>query len=294
METLSLRMKHIFVLWMILISVDTNAQTGQVPIPEIGIVSALENDSLLYANGYSCIVEAIPKVFSPLTVSDKQFEVILEKIKRLRTPLYAVNIFIPGELKLVGPDVKEKDIISYVAKVFQRCQAGGVKIIVWGSGGPRRIPTGFDAATAKAQFIDIAKKISVLAARYDIILALENLNSTETNFITTLTQAYEIVKEVNDPHFRLCADIYHMLKEGEPAEDIEQTVKYLVHCDIAEKNNRTPPGTQGDDFKPYLKALCRVGYSKKIVIEARWDDLNKQALPAREYLQHQLNEVYRP
>jgi sugar phosphate isomerase/epimerase len=287
-------MQRIFLLGFILLGGNAIAQTSRVLLPEIGIVSSLENDSLLYANGYTCIVEAIPKLFSPLTVSDKQFAVILEKIKKLRTPLYAVNIFIPGELKLVGPEVKEKDILSYVENVFQRCQAAGVKMIVWGSGGARRVPPGFDSAKAKVQFIDIAKKLSARAGHYDIVLALENLNSTETNFITTLNEAYDIVKTVNDPHFRLCADIYHMLKEGESAQDIEQTKPYLVHCDIAEKNNRTPPGTEGDDFRPYLKALYSIGYSKKIVIEARWEDIGKQASPAREYLQRQLMEVYRP
>jgi sugar phosphate isomerase/epimerase len=83
-----------------------------------------------------------------------------------------------------------------------------------------------------------------------------------------------------------------MLKENESPDIIEETKKYFVHCDIAEKENRTPPGVAGEDFRPYLKALKKVGYSGVIVIEGRWDKLETQAPVAYQYLQKQLDEVY--
>src|SRR5690606_1142403 len=121
--------------------------------------------------------------------------------------------------------------------------------------GSRHIPDGFDRAKAKDQFISIARKISAQAKRYDVVLALENLNSGETNFITTLGEAIEIAKKIDHPNFRVCVDIYHMLKEDEPASVILEGKGYLVHCDIAEKEGRTPPGVTKFDFKPYLSAL---------------------------------------
>ena len=57
--------------------------------------------------------------------------------------------------------------------------------------------------------------MAAVAAKYDVILALENLNSTECNFINTLSEALAVVKAVDHPNFRLCVDIYHMLKENE-------------------------------------------------------------------------------
>jgi sugar phosphate isomerase/epimerase len=124
------------------------------------------------------------------------------------------------------------------------------------------------------------------------MLALENLNSTETNFITTAAEALAMVKRVDHPNFRLCIDIYHMLKENESPDVIEAASKYVVHCDIAEKLNRTPPGVAKEDFRPYLKALKKIKYTGKIVIEGRWENLATQALPAYQYLQQQIDEVY--
>lgn len=260
--------------------------------PTIGIVQDLEHDSVLHASGYRSLVVSIAAYFSPKNVSDKKFGENLHLVKESKMNLYACNIFIPADLKLVGPDVDEVAILSYTNIVFQRCQAAGVKMIIWGSGGARRMPDGFDKVKASEQFISIARKVASLAARYEIVLALENLNSTETNFITTLEEAYEIVRKVNNPNLRLCADVYHMLKESEPPAVIEKVGNYIVHCDLAEKEKRAPPGTKGDDFRAYLKALRKIRFKGMIMLECQWDNLSTQAGPANHYLQEQIDEVY--
>ena len=262
--------------------------------PGIGIATDYHYDSLLFAQGYCCLVESVQKILSPRIVSDDQFQVNAKVLKNLKTDLYAVNIFLPGDLKLVGPSVDEAAILSYAEIVFKRCQQLEIRLLVLGSGGARRIPEGFDSKEARRQFVSISQKLALHAKRYNITIALENLNSSETNFITTVKEALEIVKRVNQPNFKLCADIYHMLKENELPSAIEKAGAYLVHCDIAEKEGRTPPGTKGDDFRPYLSALRKVGYSGKIILECRWENLPSQVMPAITSLQHQLDEVYKP
>lgn len=261
--------------------------------PEIGVVQDFEKDSLLYAIGYGSLVESVAKCFSPRKVSEQQFLDNLEKFKKLKISLYAANIFVPGDLKLVGPEVDEAAVLAYVDGVFVRCKQAGVRRIIWGSGGARRVPDGFDKGKAKEQFISIARKVALAAKKYGIDLALENLNHTETNFINTAEEALDIVKKVDHPNFRLCIDIYHMLKEGEPASVIEKSKGYLVHCEVAEKENRTPPGVNGDDFREYLTALKKIGYTGKIIVECRWENVDLQAGLAFKSLQKQIDEVYR-
>jgi sugar phosphate isomerase/epimerase len=238
-------------------------------------------------------VENTAKLFSPRNISEQQFQDRLQTIKRLRVPLFASNIFIPGDLKVVGPVVDEQAVLSYVQIVFQRAQTAGLKMIIWGSGGSRGVPDGFDRAKAKEQFIAMAKKITQLASAHNITLALESLNSTEANFINTVKEALEVVKAVDHKNLRLCVDIYHMLKEGESPAIIAETKKYIAYCELAEKEGRTPPGVRGEDFRPYLSALKNIGYKGKIVIECRWEDFAKQGNMAYTALQMQVNEVYR-
>ncbi|MGC3943527.1 MAG: sugar phosphate isomerase/epimerase family protein [Chryseolinea sp.] len=260
--------------------------------PEIGIVMDHSSDSLLYATGYRYIVENVVKYFSPLSVDDAAFQKNLQSFSRMKTKIYCLNIFMPGDMKLVGPDVNEEAIIRYARGVFARCNQAGVDLIIWGSGGARRVPEGFDPAKARQQFISIARKVSEVAKEYRIQLALENLNSTETNFINTVADALQVVKEVNHPNFRLCVDIYHMLMENEPPAIIETTKEYLVHCDIAEREGRAAPGVHGQDFVPYLRALNKVKYRKLIVMECRWKNLEAEIKQGRAELIRQLDIAY--
>ena len=284
-------MKYLFLLCFLTLQVKV-IEAQNTASPTIGIVQNIENDSLLQRYGYRYLVESVGKLISPRTVTDDQFQSNLLKIKNLRVPMYAFNIFIPGELKVVGPDVNEAAVLTYVDKVFQRCQATGVNRIIWGSGGSRRVPDGFDRTKAKEQFVSIAKKIAEKASHYNITLALENLNSTETNFITTVEEALEIVKKVDHKNLRLCVDIYHMLKEGEPPSSILKTKDYVIYCEVAEKEGRTPPGVQGDDFRPYFTALKQVGYNDKIMIECRWENVAAQGEMAFQKLRTQIQDVY--
>lgn len=269
-----------------LFCIDVTAQ--QKSDPEIGVVQDIENDSILHAFGYRCLVENTNKFLSPRTVSEKQFEEKLAIIKQSRVPLYACNLFIPGDLKVVGDQVNEKAVLDYVEVVLQRAQRAGLTLITWGSGGSRRIPEGFGRDKAATQFISIAKKIAVIASRYNIVLALENLNTTEVNFITTLHEAFDIVKAVDHKNLRICADVYHMLKENESPDVIIEAKDYIVYCEVAEKEGRTPPGTHGDDFTPYFAALKKIGFNGKIVIECRWDNIATQGKIAYEELRRQL------
>jgi sugar phosphate isomerase/epimerase len=284
-------MKYFFLLCFLTLHVKFTKAQNSIG-PAIGIVQNIENDSLLQRYGYRYLVESVGKLISPKTVTDEQFQSNVLKIKKLRVPMYAFNIFIPGELKIVGPDVNEAALLTYVDKVFQRCQTSGVNRIIWGSGGSRRVPEGFDRTKAKEQFVSMAKKIADKASRYNIMLALENLNSTETNFITTVEEALDIVKKVDRKNLRLCVDIYHMLKEGEPPSSILKTKGYVIYCEVAEKEGRTPPGVQGDDFRPYFSALKQVGYNDKIMIECRWENVATQGEMAFQKLRTQIRDVY--
>lgn len=285
-------MKTLIISFLVLAFTCVEAQKKDV-LPEIGVVQSIENDSLLHSLGYRGIVESVGKLVSPRTITESQFQENLVKIKSSQVPLYAFNIFIPGELKVVGPAVDEQAILQYVKNVFERAGKANVKRIIWGSGGSRRVPEGFDATTAKQQFISIARKIAEIASEHGITLALESLNSTETNFITTLDEALNIVKTVDHKNLRLCVDVYHMLKENEGPDVIRKAKGYVVYCEVAEKNGRTPPGVQGEDFKPYFTALKEIGYRDKIMIECRWENVNTQAGPAFSYLRGQIDAVYK-
>ena len=282
-------MKKSFALGLALIF--SGAQVFSQAIPELGIASSLENDAVLYQSGFRLIGESVGKLVSP-NLSPEQICENKSSLKKMKCQVYMCNSFFPGNLKIAGEQVDEQKVLIYADSVFSRAAQLGIKVIVLGSGGARRLPEGYNVQKAEAEFIVLTRKMALLAARYNVRIFLEALNSTETNFITTLKQAAKIVRAVNHPNFRLNADIYHMMKENEPPQHIVEAGDVIVYCEIAEKDERTYPGFKGDDFVPYLKALKKINYNGYIFIEGRWTDLSVEAPLAKAYLEKQLKLAY--
>lgn len=260
-------------------------------IPQLGIASPLANDSILHESGFNLIGESVSRMVSP-KLSEEQFQKNIELVKAAKCKVYMCNVFFPGDMKIAGDQVNEKVVLGFADTVFNRAAQLGLTAIVLGSGAARRLPEGYDKKKAEQDFVILGKKLANLAQKHGVKIFLENLNSTETNFMTSLKDAAIIVKQINHPNFRLNADIYHMLKENESPQEIINAGSIIEYCEIAEKEQRTPPGVKGDDFVPYLKALKAIGFKGPIFIEGRWTDMAKEAPAAKAYLEKQLKEAY--
>lgn len=260
-------------------------------IPSIGIVTPLEQDSLAYASGFRKLGETVGRILSP-SLTEEQFQLNLARIKKAKCKVFLCNVFFPGGIKIAGPSVDEQRVLGYADTVFSRAKRAGIYFIVLGSGGARRIPDGYDAQKAQADFVLLCRKLAIVAGNHGIMIALESLQSSETNFIITLKSAAEVVRAVNHPNFKLNADIFHMMREGESPQSIIDAADVLVYCEIAEKLKRSLPGVMGDDFKPYLRALRNANYKGYIFIEGNTSNPGNDLPLSFNYLTKQLEEVY--
>ena len=256
-------------------------------LTEIGVCTSVSNADMLATHGYTYIEESVGNFLMP-TKSEEEFNEMLQQAQNAAIPVKACNNFIPGSLKSVGPDALHPEILEFMETAFRRAQVAGVENIVFGSGGSRAIPEGFSRDEARRQFIALCSQMAPIAAKYDVVVVLEPLNTLECNFINSVLEGGEIVEEVNHPNFRLLADVYHMLMDGEGPESIEKYGHLIQHTHIAEKEGRAAPGTQNEDFTAYFKALKNVGYEGKMSVECRWEDLETQAPTAIAAIKNQL------
>jgi sugar phosphate isomerase/epimerase len=254
---------------------------------QLGMATALENDSLLYTSGFRLVGTTVENLISP-SIPDSVFQRKVIEVNKLKCRVVMCNVLFPGRIKIAGPDVDEGTVLEYLEKVLQRAKTAGVPNLILGSGGARRLPDGYDPSKAKEDFIPLARKMAVLAAKYDVRIILENLNSTETNFLTTLRDAADVVRRVDHQNLRLNSDIYHMMKENESPDEIVKAGKLIVYCEIAEKEGRTLPGISKEDLTPYLKALNQIRFSGPIIIEGRSQNLAHDVPQAFAYLTMQL------
>ncbi|MFN4145239.1 MAG: sugar phosphate isomerase/epimerase family protein [Runella sp.] len=258
---------------------------------ELGVCTSYDKAPLLKSLGFAFIEEGVGRFLIPDKGGEAQYKKNVEMLEEVKLPVRSYVSFIPSNLKSVGPDANHEGILQRADLALQRAKRCGSSFIVFGSSGSRNIPDGFDRAKAKQQHIEVSQKMALLAEKHGITIAIEPLNRGETNFINSLAEGAEIVEAVNHPRFKLLCDIYHMLREDEGPEEIIKFRRHIVHCHIAEKQNRTPPGVMGDDFTPYFKALKKIKYRGGLSMECRWKNFDEEVKQGIEVVRKQLSSV---
>jgi sugar phosphate isomerase/epimerase len=210
--------------------------------------------------------------------------------QRARAPIAteAANCLLPGSCKTTGPDSDPDAVAERMATILSRAAAAGVEVLVFGSGGSRRIPDGFDADRGRTQLLEHLTRWAPLAADAGVTVCVEPLNQGDCNILTSLDEAAALVRQVDHPQIRLLADTYHMGLDDDPPEAIVRHGDLLAHVHVAEVRDRAAPGTGGQDFGPYFRALAAAGYDGRVSIEARWSDIHAQLPGALAALREQI------
>lgn len=267
---------------------EENPVEPQIFNPPIGVCTSVGNAPLLKEAGADYIEESVRRLLVP-DRPEEEFEKNLDAALACGLPVIANNSFLPGSLKSAGPEANHEGVLEYASTAFRRAERAGVKTIIFGSGGSRSLPEGFDRQGAEDQFVSLLRRMGPLAESHDVAVAIEPLQSSETNFINTVIEGAAIVTKADHPHIRLLADIFHMLRMEEPPDHIRQASGLIHHLHIAEKARRTPPGAAGDDFRPFFQALKEIGYRGALSIECGWEDMSEQLPIALKALREQMS-----
>lgn len=253
----------------------------------LGVCTSFSNATAVKNAGFAYLEESVQTYLVP-NESDGVFTQKLQQAIAAGIKITICNNFLPSTLKCVGSQVKMDSIARYAEVVFKRAQQAGISILVFASGPSRTVPQGWPVADARKQLVVLLKQLAVIAGKYKIILAFEPLNRYETNLINTIEEGITLIKEVNSPNVKLTADFYHMMRENESPDVLLKAGKMLVHCHLAERARRTPPGVYGDNFVPFFDVLKKLNYKGNISIECSWSNLPLQIGQAYTQLDKQM------
>lgn len=254
------------------------SRTGAEPITRktlfsaMGIVGPLDRAETLKAQGADFLTEST----SGLLVPDQPDDVFAKNLAKLAAsplPVLACNGFIrPAHLRCVGGDANHDQVLAWSEVAFRRLKQAGGKFIVFGSGGSRALRDNWPKEKADAQFVTLLKRMGPLAAEHGVIVAVEQLQASECNYINHIGEAAALIRNAAHPNVRVLADLYHMVRGGDTPADLKAAMDVVVHIEIAEKENRTFPGVAGDDFRPFFRVLRETGYQGAINIEGKGAD----------------------
>ncbi|OCT13455.1 hypothetical protein A8709_17775 [Paenibacillus pectinilyticus] len=198
-------------------------------------------------------------------------------------PVKVFSIFFPGNLKVIGPEADEERIRRYVHKAANTMHRIGAITAVLGSGRSRHIPEGWGLQRAEEQLLQLLSLIGEEFQGTGLTLAIEPLNSKESNIVNTVSDAVRYAKLVNHPSIRVLADFYHMDEEQDSLETLVENSTWLQHIHIAD-TGRLSPGTGHYPYDAFTAALKAANYQGTISAECTVHDQETEYAASLAYM----------
>lgn len=237
---------------------------------QFGICTVVENSPAVKAAGWDFVEERVDLLIQGL-VPDSEWKGA-ERVAKCVLPVPAANVLVQPVVKITGPDADIKRLKSYMTTVLDRCVKVGIKTLVFGSGGARRVPDGFDQGKARQQVVEFLKLIAPMLKQRGILLVIEHLNRNETNIILSVEEAMTYVKEMNHPNIQCLLDTYHFWLNQERMDSIAPALPWIKHVHVSDVD-RAPP--KKGDYRSIFAILKKGGYTGPISVEANNFDIEK-------------------
>jgi len=244
-----------------------------------GVCTAWENHEKAARAGFDyleCALNALSEM------DEDSFAALVQKVPTLALPILKCNCFLPGWLKVTGPDASEEKQRAYLDRALSRAQRLGVETVVFGSGGSRQVPPGFPRDQAWRQLADFVRLAGNYGEKYGIHIALEPLRRQECNILNLVAEADLLSSFVNHPFVGVLGDSFHMAVENENVNALKNAGDKLWHFHIShhfsDLSGRDYPRPDDDgDYCLFIDALKEIGYQGDISLEGGTRDFDLDA-----------------
>jgi D-psicose/D-tagatose/L-ribulose 3-epimerase len=248
---------------------------GQEPRVQVGLCTPLNGIEAARNAGFDYLELGTSEISA---LSDADYEAALAHVKQVGLPVPVTNLFLPATLKVTGPEINREEQDRYVRKAFARLERLGTGIVVFGSGGARRVPDGFSKDDALKQLVEFGRRTADEAQKHNITIAVEPLRRQETNIINSAAEGLELVNAINHPNFQLMIDFYHLASEREDPAIVTRAREHLRHLHMANPQGRVfPLAWEEYEYAPFFANLRAIGYNRRISVEASAKDLPQEA-----------------
>lgn len=240
-----------------------------------GVCCSLDQANLVIESGFDYVELPAGSLFSGSTEPDYQ---------RLSTlPVEATNLFVHGDLKLVGPD--KGGIREYAERIIPRAAKAGVQVMVVGSGQARRSPAGYDLDAAEDDFYAAMNTCAQIGREYGVDIAPESLRPEETNVGCYMG---DLARMLAYRQIGFTADAYHMVHQpgADPLEARfweNELPTAPVHVHLSDRD-RGWRGLHSLDLAGFIDRLHDLGYDSRVSLECRWESMADELPQALEML----------
>ena len=238
------------------------------PTVRFGCCGSIADAPLIRDAGYEYIELPVGTLMS--ATDEAAYQRITHEILAMGLPVETCNVFIPATLKITGPEVAREPLWQYAAMALQRMGEIGVRVCVFGSGGARSIPEGYDRTQALDQLAAFLDHVQETSARHGVRVVIEPLNRGESNVFNSVAESDEFNQSRGLHGIGVLADLYHISVEGETYDGMVAAGDRLGHVHVADADRSAPGEGAATDYAGFFQTLKRMGYPGTISVEARW------------------------
>jgi sugar phosphate isomerase/epimerase len=253
------------------------------------------DDALVYASriGYDAVEIA------PFTIAPSVTDIPTSERNRIREVAARAGVAICGihwvlvrteGLHLNHPDalVRQRTAL-YLAELVEFCADLGGRTVVLGSPKQRDRVEGVSPAQAWDWAADTLAEALKRAEAREIVICIEPLAPTETNFLNSAEEAVRFASQFQSASMRIVLDVNAMSSETRPIPRIiRESWPHFAHFH-ANDRNRKGPGFGDVEYGPILSALREVGYGGYVSVEVFDFEEGAEVIASRslEYLRQQ-------
>ncbi|WP_404305770.1 sugar phosphate isomerase/epimerase family protein [Neorhodopirellula lusitana] len=263
----------------------TASRRFAIGVSDFSTSEPLLNAEQIVACGMDFIEPGLAKMAA---MSEADFDAAVQRIQAAGIRVMSANWFLPPDLKVTGPDVDLAKSKQFLEHALARAVKLGARAVVFGSPGSRSLPEGFSEAEGRRQMIEFCRLCSdvIRDHGWDLKIAVEHVNHTETNFINTFGQALSVVREVDRPEIGLAADFYHFAMEDESTEIMLDAGDLICAVQLANPEGRCFPkaGASIPGLNAFFQHLVEIGYSGGVSVEATVDNLEQDCKASAELI----------
>lgn len=198
------------------------------------------------------------------------FEKIGKAVKDNGLGCTSVTVIPDEEHNPISADAQHREgAVQYLKWAIECSEALGSEVLC----GPIYQPLGVFSGKPptdeeKKRAAEVHRKAADVAAKANVLLAVEFLNRFEAYLLNTMADAADYVKRVNHPNVAVLFDTFHAnIEEKDPVGCISKHIDVIKHVHVSE-NDRGTPGEGHIDWPGTFKALRSGGYDDWLVIEA--------------------------
>ena len=120
---------------------------------------------------------------------------------------------------------------------------------------------------AEKRFIEVARELAAYAEPKGVKLILEPVNRYEINFVNSVAEGAELMKQVGAANLALMPDLFHMnIEDPTLGGELEKYAEHVAYVHVADSNRRAP-GQGHIDFRSVFDSLLRMNFDGWISVE---------------------------